>query len=383
MDRLQKLSANYLQLKNQNLYGRYITFHDIESEIKKLDSDFRVEKIGTSVLHNPIHSVTFGIGPVKILGWSQMHGNESTPTKALFDLFNLIKTDRIPEVSEILKTCTIKIIPMLNPDGAARYTRENVNGVDLNRDAQKLREPESRLLRNCFDAFKPDFCFNLHDQRTIFGAGNSGKPATLSFLAPALDEERSIPVSRKKAMQLIASVNSELAAILPGQIGRFDDSFNLNCTGDSFQALKSSTILFEAGHFQNDYLREKSREYMFFAIFASLSQIVDKKFESANLDDYFKIPENQKNFYDVILKNARMDGESVDVAIQFEEKIKKGKIDFAPIIKLISPKIEFHSHHEIDCKGKKLSKLGKKRIGENDIVNQILLNDDKLTIKTQ
>jgi hypothetical protein len=52
---------------------------------------------------------------------------------------------------------------MLNPDGAALY-RENANKVDLNRDSKHLQSRVS--LRAVFE-FKPDYCFNLHDQRTI------------------------------------------------------------------------------------------------------------------------------------------------------------------------------------------------------------------------
>ena len=58
---------------------------------------------------------------------------------------------------------------MLNPDGATLYTRANANAVDLNRDSQDLTQPARRVLRATFERFKPDYCFNLHDQRTIFG----------------------------------------------------------------------------------------------------------------------------------------------------------------------------------------------------------------------
>ena len=101
-----------------------------------------------------------------------MHGNESTTTKGLFDLLNsFYQKDSEARLRDCLKTVALLFIPMLNPDGAARYTRENVNKVDLNRDAHEMQEPESQVLRNAFEDFKPDFCFNLHDQRTIFGAG--------------------------------------------------------------------------------------------------------------------------------------------------------------------------------------------------------------------
>ena len=116
-----------------------------------------------------------------------MHGNESTSTKGLLDFLNFLQND-IENATLILEEYTFCVIPMLNPDGAELYTRVNANEIDLNRDFQNLTQPESRLLMGLYQDFKPDFCFNLHDQRSIFGVGTTGKPATISFLAPSFDE---------------------------------------------------------------------------------------------------------------------------------------------------------------------------------------------------
>ncbi|GHA31657.1 peptidase M14 [Salinimicrobium marinum] len=372
----------YSSIKNSNLYGRYITYNDIAPELENLSSEFLVEKIGESVLKTPVHSVTFGNGPIKILGWSQMHGNESTTTKAAFDLFNLFVSEKQQAgISAIPEKCTIKIIPMLNPDGAIRYTRENVNGVDLNRDASELKEDESRILRHCYEDYKPDFCLNLHDQRTIFGAGDTNKPATLSFLAPSMDAERSISGNRKDAMQLIAAINKDMQQIIPAQVGRYDDAFNLQCTGDSFQKSGVPTILFEAGHFSNDYFREKTREFVAISILSAIHHITENDFSKLDVEDYFKIPENEKNFFDVILRKAEVEGEVLDVAIQFEEKIKAGKICFDPVVKKIEKDLSFFGHQEIQCEGEKVTDLAGGAINENAVVNQILLKNNKLSIK--
>jgi hypothetical protein len=194
-----------------------------------------------------------------------MHGNESTTTKALFDFFNVIHSnDKLGE--KLLQEFTFCFLPMVNPDGAELYTRENANKVDLNRDSVDLSQPESQLLRKTFDDFKPDFCYNLHDQRTIFGAGDDGKVATVSFLAPSYNENRDINEVRTKAMNVIVAMNDELQKHIPNQVGRFDDGFNRNCIGDMFTFLNVPTILFEAGHFQDDYDREYTKIKTFFMI---------------------------------------------------------------------------------------------------------------------
>ena len=111
------------------------------------DVDIRYEKIGESERKRSIYEFTLGTGPKKILIWSQMHGNESTGTKAAFDLLNFLKDQNDDVVEDILTHCTIKFIPILNPDGAQVYSRLNANKVDLNRDAVKRVAKESKLLK--------------------------------------------------------------------------------------------------------------------------------------------------------------------------------------------------------------------------------------------
>ena len=142
---------------------------------------------------------------------------------------------------------------MLNPDGAFLYTRENANKVDLNRDAFNATQPEMQVLHSIYKSFQPDYCYNLHDQRTIFGTEGFNLPATVSFLSPAFNEEREYNDVRLKAIHIINKMNNALHQYIPNQVGRFDDSYNVNCTGDYFTTQNTPTILFEAGHNANDY----------------------------------------------------------------------------------------------------------------------------------
>lgn len=170
----------FSQYKEQSIEGRYLTLDHIKPLLDKLNTANQVQEIGKSVLGEPIYSYQIGTGKTRIYLWSQMHGNESTTTKALFDFINVLN-GKSEYAEKMLDTFTFYAIPILNPDGARLYTRENANKVDLNRDSQNLTQPESNVLREVFDSFKPHYCFNLHDQRTIFGAGDTGKPATVSF----------------------------------------------------------------------------------------------------------------------------------------------------------------------------------------------------------
>lgn len=342
--------ATYLNYKEKTIQGRYVINKQILTFLENLCPDYEVEVVGSSVEGRPIKSVAVGTGSQKVLMWSQMHGNESTTTKAILDLLNFLASNDA-QAKSLLNTCSLKIIPILNPDGAEAYTRVNANLVDLNRDAQERSQPESKVLRSVYDDFQPDFCFNMHDQRTIFNVGETSKPATVSFLAPSLDEARSISESRAISMQLIAAMNRKLQEMIPGQIGRYDDAFNANCVGDTFQMLNTPTILFEAGHFPEDYERERTREYIFYSLLAVLDCISKNEIHLYSKEDYFGIPENNKLFLDVIIKNARYIDASYtgDIGILFSEVLEYGDISFVPKIEKEDTTAVYFGHSTYDC----------------------------------
>ena len=342
------------QFKTTKLSGRYICLDHIVPLLVNLKIG-SISEIGFSVLGFPIHKIIFGTGKVKILMWSQMHGNESTTTKAAFDFFNFLESDH--KVAQHLKAnCTFCVIPMLNPDGAAAYTRENANGIDLNRDAQNLSQPESLILRNTYLQFKPDYCYNLHDQRSIYGVGNSGKSACMSFLAPAYNENRDFNNSRIKAIRIICDINFELQKMIPNNVGRFDDGFNLNCVGDTFQNLGTPTILFEAGHFQNDYNRDYVRELVFISLVKGAESCCENDVVANNIIDYLAIPQNKVNFYDIIYNNVKIIANGIEkrstFAVQFSEVLIDAKIEFIGILVDISTLNDCFAHFQIDAQNK-------------------------------
>lgn len=344
----------YTDYKEKTISGRYITNTDLEVILDQLNPNFEIKILGQSVQERPIYSIKFGTGSTRIFMWSQMHGNESTTTKALFDFLNFLGSKE-PLAKRLATSCTFFMIPIVNPDGAVAYTRVNANQIDLNRDSVALTQPESKILRKIFEEFKPDFCFNLHDQRTIFGTGDSGKPATVSFLAPSFNEACEYNECRLRAVDVILAMTNELQKHIPNQIGRFDDTFNLNCIGDYFQYSGVPTILFEAGHFQNDYEREETRKYIFIAYIAGLEHIISSKKTEVNLKGYLNIPQNKINFYDFIYKNIRLKSDSLDIITKFashyKEVLFQGKVHFEAEIVAIGDLERNFAHQVYDLKG--------------------------------
>ncbi len=373
------IESLYSTHKENALSHRYINNNSIKPLLDKLPSAAQVTVIGHSVLKAPIYGIKLGVGAKKVLMWSQMHGNESTTTKAVFDLLNTLLVSQT-DVSDILKDCTLYIIPILSPDGAHAYTRINANKVDLNRDAQALTQPESKVLRAVYNSFKPDFCFNLHGQRTIFSAGETNNIATVSFLSPAQDQDCTVTPNRQKSMEVIAAMNKVLQQTIPNQVGVYDDAFNINCVGDTFQSENTPTILFEAGHFKSDYAREETRRYIYASLLSGLNYIAKNNVSGDLYKPYFDITENGKCFLDIIIRNAKVKGLKTDVGILFVETLIGGKVEFVPKIVRIENLNSFYGHREINANNNSvLTKAGEALVLELE-VDVIVIKSDEIQL---
>lgn len=380
-----KIEGWYAHHFEARLKGRYITMQSIYPLLDMYKINYEISVPGLSEMGEEIPLIKIGNGNKIVLGWSQMHGNESTITKAIFDFLKFISQKEVfqAEIEKFLNTYAFYVFPILNPDGAKLYTRENANGVDLNRDARDLSQKESKCLRDVFESLKPALCLNLHDQRSIYGFKN-GKPATISFLSPAADKKRTVTASRKIAMEQIVKMDNLLQQYIPGQVGRYDDSFNEACVGDTFQKAGVPVILFEAGHYKNDYQREKTREYMFYALL-SLFNIMDSYGDLINYKDYFEIPEIHKNYNDFILRNVKLkDSDTlISIAIQYREVLKNETIVFEPFIDEIGNLKDKFGYVEKNAEGREILTISQNNLTVGDNISKIFDKIDKSVIYFQ
>ncbi|MBN1637915.1 MAG: hypothetical protein JW866_03040, partial [Ignavibacteriales bacterium] len=134
---------NYENFKEVSITSKFIKHSEIEKLIKKFEKEkqFSVQVAGESFEGRKIYLLKIGTGKVKVFAWSQMHGDESTATMALFDVFNfLIADDEFNSFREkLLSEVTLYFVPLVNPDGAERWQRRNALSIDLNRDALRLQ----------------------------------------------------------------------------------------------------------------------------------------------------------------------------------------------------------------------------------------------------
>lgn len=308
----KQLFDTYNSFKEKSLNCKRVKHKEILPLIFKRNNIFHIAELGKSVEGREIFLLKIGSGTTKVMLWSQMHGDESTATQALFDIFNFFENpqDLEFEKDNILKKCTLYFIPMLNPDGAERFQRRNAQGIDINRDALRLEAPESKILMHLRDELNADFGFNLHDQDIGYASGNTKFPATLSFLAPTFNFEKDIDDKRKKSMQLISSINNMLQEFIPNQTAKYDDTFMPTAFGDNLQKRGTSIILIESGGYNNDPERQFVRKLNFVSILHALKAIGNQSYETEEIDSYYKILFNNKNkFFDYILRNVIITGE--------------------------------------------------------------------------
>ena len=121
-----------------------------------------------------------------------------------------------------------------------------------------------------------------------------------------------------------------------------------------FQYLGVSTLLFEAGHFADDYEREKTRKYVFMALIASFKTLSENVIVSNGIDIYLNIPQNKAVFYDFIYKNIKINYDGIEkitnFAAQYKEELIENQICFNAYISEIGNLDGYFGHFEYNAK---------------------------------
>jgi hypothetical protein len=266
---------------------------------------FSMEQIGESVEGRSINHIRVGSGSTRVLLWSQMHGDEPTATAALFDIFEYLSKHRDDApVRRILSQLTLHVVPMLNPDGAERFQRRNAQSIDVNRDALRLQTPEGRALKALRDELDPKVGFNLHNQSWGTAIGDPPKPASISLLSVAYDEKGSENAGRKLTKKLCAVIRDSLEPFASGQIGRYDDSFEVRAFGDNITLWGTPVVLIETGPWPAEEPDSHLVRLNFIAILSALDSLATGNVDRADPRRYESLPMNDSGLLYIVVRNA-------------------------------------------------------------------------------
>lgn len=169
--------------------------------------------LGTSLEGRAIEAYQFGDGPRDLVLVGAIHGGYELNTAILSELL-IAHFQAFPE--QVLPNIHLWIIPLANPDGAARGRdiegRFNANGVDLNRNwgcewsetaflrddpvdpgPRPFSEPETLLLRAFFLAIAPDVVLFYHSAAGGVFLGACGSSVPPAWLGETLENSSGYP----------------------------------------------------------------------------------------------------------------------------------------------------------------------------------------------
>ncbi len=277
----------------------------IDAATRSAPDLFQAEVIGSSVEGRSINHLWFGRGPLHVLLWSQMHGDEPTATVALFDVLNYIQANRgAPHVARMLDRLTLHVVPMLNPDGAEKPQRRNAQGIDINRDALMLQTPEGRALKALRDRVNPPIGFNLHNQDWRTSVGKTGKPAAMSLLAVSFDQARNDNPGRIRAKKVAGIIRDAVEPLAPGMIGRYDDEFEVRAFGDNLTKWGTSVVLIETGPYPGPDPDRAQVRMNFVALLSALDALASGQVDRVDPARYETLPFNESNLLHTIVAHA-------------------------------------------------------------------------------
>jgi len=326
----------YDQIKDIDVKNKYIT-HEHIVKINKLWKDPRVvysEIMGKSAEGREIFRWTIGRGHKRILMWSQMHGDESTATQAGIDFFLWLadKNNKSEIKTNILSNTTIYFVPMLNPDGAERFTRNNALDLDINRDALKLQTPEGKILIDLLQNTSINFAFNLHNQSKYRASLDTLLPVTFSFLTPGTPSDMHNTKHATHAKRLLAYTIEQLKDLEGVTIGKFPADYDIRCFGETAQKLDIATTLIEAGYIAGDEENQELRKLHWYLFTLLFENIALKKWNDFSVTNYTNLPMSEKIYFDYIFRNVKIEHPLqdiiMDIAVNRVEILNKRKRGF-------------------------------------------------------
>lgn len=357
---VQELMQSYSAFREPSINTRRFTIDQLLPIFKSYESSSHLQfkEIGKSIEGRPVFLATFGNGPVPVLFWSQMHGDESTATMALLDFFRWLNASEGAHTGfrdELAKHFSLYFIPMLNPDGVQKFQRRNAAHIDLNRDAVQLSSPESRLLKRVRDSIEPLIGFNLHDQSIYYRAGREGKQSAITFLAPAFDFDKNINGVRLRAMQIISVLNDSLQPVIPNHIATYDDTFEPRAFGDNTQKWGTSAILVESGGYAGDPEKQYLRQLNFVIFIKALESVMNGTFEKKTVHEYESIPVNQRNMMSLKINNLSVPVNhqpiKIDIGYLYTDEVVNGLVVYNSRLSDVGDLSIYDGFKEFDATG--------------------------------
>ena len=183
-----------------------------------------LSSLGHSVDGRNLWLVTLGAGGPKCLFFlCRQHGHEPASTEGALDFITeLVKAGDDGPIASDLKTATVYVVPMANPDGSEAFLRHNAHDADLNRDWIKRTQPETRALYAEISRVHPDLLTDQHelypnDTRPDFTEVVSGGSGASASVIAACEDAQTV-VTGAMAAEGVPVVNHTITDTHPARL---------------------------------------------------------------------------------------------------------------------------------------------------------------------
>lgn len=284
-----------------------LRYEDLEAFLQNLPPDFDDEVLIETEEGRAIHHLTYGHGDTPVLIWARQHGDEDICSSALMDVIGyLIDRQDTPLVQAIQNNLTLHIVPLVNPDGAEAFTRRNAQDIDPNRDARLRQSSSGRALRMMFERYRPEVCFNLHDQQPRKSTDDTGDLIALSLQACPYDRAETPGPQLQRAKRICSLIENSLQPWIGGHIARYEADYMPRAFGDSMSRWGVASILIESGGWFGT--PRESDEYItkchYLALLSGLAAVASGAEEGGIASAYDDLPLEGRSHVDLLVRDA-------------------------------------------------------------------------------
>jgi hypothetical protein len=202
------------QVKLSSLPSYEAVARSLESIEASSQGRVEVGSAGLSGEGRELLYATVGTGPDVFWLQARIHGNELHSTEAVLQILRFLGSSGGAEAEQIRDALTVIVIPMYNPDGATANIRQSTTPlrIDLNRDWELFRQPESRAWYDLWEETRPRLALDLHHMGQSPVVEGTNQLNTFQIGA------RSIDPSRMTAEQWLT--NRQMALISTAAVSR-------------------------------------------------------------------------------------------------------------------------------------------------------------------